>query len=899
MSGLGSQDRREVRAFVRRLVDLERKVAAASMAPRLVHSSIEDGAIHEYDRDGNLVGRIGKQPDGTHGAVRLYGPTPPVPAGLVAEGGPVSITAIWDGTYVNDIGRLDFHLVEIYASPEPFEFVEEATLVGAIPDPDGGRVTFARPVGTWYVGAVALSAAGRRSAVSELAVAEAASVLDEGVLQELHDNLDALADDLENLDETVLPDLRGRLQDAFGQIEDATGQITDAFDQIGAVDSKADQAAADASAAQTAAQTAQSAAEDAEQAALDAAGVAEGKGQVITQTGAPTGSQARAENLWIRLPDHKVHIYDGSEWVAATDPDLIAAASEAATARQEAQAAQDAADAAQQRADDAHDAAGTAQDTADAAMTAAGTKTTVTYSTSAPAGVGQTEGDTHRQRDSSGNIIAEWSWDGDAWVPQQITSEQISNLDVGKLTAGTAEIAEVVAQRIGAASGEFIELDAGRITTGEIGAARIAVAELFADMFAAHKITAEEADLGSLAADEGFIADLEAAIVRADTFEGRRFVGGTFEGARFEGTDFVGGTLNIHGVLEAAPNEGVAIGGVVSTYQDLAPTQHPTTNDFRIPLTPWISTPGAGAGQAVRLRLERSSNYRYSEGYLYLELREAGQWWGALMLGSFGELPLVGDGQVRSYQADVPANIDEIQVTYEHWDPDYGPAGYIQVSDLEVLQPASGSVDINGEVSAGAASFARANIDRLSVNHLDASGVTLLDRVNLRGDSSATAPVEHWLIIPLELRGRFRKYVIDLRASTESPPSSGVRPVVVRMNGDSNANYRSSANVIAPDGTNVAHYNTSGTAFPRTAYVGTYESIAQITLEPIGLGDVSYMSWYATGWTNHGSSGGSFFQTGGRWNVSSTEPLQFFSLGTNQWSDFWRAGSRAELWGYR
>src|SRR5690606_6876427 len=128
--------------------------------------------VPEYDADGNLVSQWGKQPDGTHGVVVWDGPTPPVPSAPEVTGEFLTLTAIWGGTYADGVGKLDFRAIEVYASPDPFEHIEQATLIGALANPDGGRVTVARPVGTWYVGLVALSQAGKRSAVSALATAE-------------------------------------------------------------------------------------------------------------------------------------------------------------------------------------------------------------------------------------------------------------------------------------------------------------------------------------------------------------------------------------------------------------------------------------------------------------------------------------------------------------------------------------------------------------------------------------------------------------------------------------------------------------------------------------------------------------------------------------------------------
>lgn len=357
-----------LRELAGRLAGLSGEVASIRRAlatPQLPYSSLDDASVPEKDAEGNVVSRWGKQPDGTHGVVVYDGPTPPTPTAPLAEGGAASVTATWDGTYDGDVGRLDFHLIEVYAAPEPFEYIEDATLVGAIPDPDGGAVTFARPVGTWHVGLVALSQAGKRSAVSLLAQAEATSVVDQAIVDELNDRLDGLGDDLRTLYDETLPDLHSRLDTLSDEtLPGLADRLADAEEVLGPLPGRLEEAEAAAAAAQGAADdaagaaaAAQSEAEAAAQAALDAAGIAEGKGEVIVQISAPTGSRAKAENLWVRLPDHKVHIYDTEQgkWVAATDPDLIAAAGEAAQAKQDAadaaQAAQNAAD----RAEAAHD----------------------------------------------------------------------------------------------------------------------------------------------------------------------------------------------------------------------------------------------------------------------------------------------------------------------------------------------------------------------------------------------------------------------------------------------------------------------------------------------------------------------------------------------------------------
>lgn len=76
-----------------------------------------------------------------------------------------------------------------------------------------------------------------------------------------------------------------------------------------------------------------------------------------------------------------------------------------------------------------------------------------------PVGTG-TVGQTWMQRNASGTIVAQWESDGSTWHPRTVGSEVIANLDVGKLTASAAAISTLVAQRLAAATGEFIDLRA-------------------------------------------------------------------------------------------------------------------------------------------------------------------------------------------------------------------------------------------------------------------------------------------------------------------------------------------------------------------------------------------------------------------------------------------------------
>lgn len=162
----------------------------------------------------------------------------------------------------------------------------------------------------------------------------------------------------------------------------------------------------------------------------------------------------------------------------------------------EAHAASQAADAAQTAALAAHAAAGEAGAAAQAALTMAGTKSRVYYADTAASGTATAEGDLWRQRDAQEDIVAEWRWNGvppaGAWVKTMISSSAISNLDVGKLTAGSAAINTLVSQKIAAAAGQFLELDVGQLrVTGTASIDQAVVDQLWTDVVRSRLITAQ------------------------------------------------------------------------------------------------------------------------------------------------------------------------------------------------------------------------------------------------------------------------------------------------------------------------------------------------------------------------------------------------------------------------
>lgn len=192
---------------------------------------------------------------------------------------------------------------------------------------------------------------------------------------------------------------------------------------------------------------------------------------------------------------------------------------------------------------------------------------------------GYNPGDTARGREkTTGSILVEYKWNGLEWIQQRLTDGMISTLDVGKLTAGTANIQKVVADAIWAGiiqaksivankiTGELIEantirgdhiaansisteklqtgsitaesgiiksLDAGKITTGFINGQRIAARSITAAQLAAGSITADSAVIDSISASKITTGTLRASLFDADTLRGQTFIGGRFIGGDF------------------------------------------------------------------------------------------------------------------------------------------------------------------------------------------------------------------------------------------------------------------------------------------------------------------------------------------------------------------------------
>lgn len=200
----------------------------------------------------------------------------------------------------------------------------------------------------------------------------------------------------------------------------------------------------------------------------------------------------------------------------------------------------------------------------------------VLHGTGAPSGTAPDESIWFQHEDDlSGAVIGQWSMVDGSWKSTPVGSEAIANLDVGKLTAGSAVIAEAVLSKIWAELGVFDRLEANKADLIEIVAEdliaenatlintvmqnlsvaeRADFAEAFADEFWAKlgvfdKLQSEEAWISSAMLENveaekvtvtqelvGRIAqflEIEAGMIKSNAFEGETFTGGTFEGTKF------------------------------------------------------------------------------------------------------------------------------------------------------------------------------------------------------------------------------------------------------------------------------------------------------------------------------------------------------------------------------
>ena len=142
---------------------------------------------------------------------------------------------------------------------------------------------------------------------------------------------------------------------------------------------------------------------------------------------------------------------------------------------------------------------------------------------------GQSVGDTCRVQDAQTlDIVAEWRWGGARWERMKVTSEQISNLDVGKLTAGSASIAEVTARKIASDVGRFLEITTDQLTvTGNASFVNATAHHVWTEIVTAGAGEFEQIKAGMLAANS-----VNASNIQGGAIDGQVITGATIQTER-------------------------------------------------------------------------------------------------------------------------------------------------------------------------------------------------------------------------------------------------------------------------------------------------------------------------------------------------------------------------------
>lgn len=135
-------------------------------------------------------------------------------------------------------------------------------------------------------------------------------------------------------------------------------------------------------------------------------------------------------------------------------------------------------------------------------------------------------GDTCRIQDAQTlNIVAEWRWNGNSWERMRVTSEQISNLDVGKLTAGAANIAEITARKIASDVGRFLEITTDQLTvTGNASFVNATAHHVWSAIVTAQQGEFEQIKAGMLAANA-----VTADNIQVGAIDGQVITGATIQ----------------------------------------------------------------------------------------------------------------------------------------------------------------------------------------------------------------------------------------------------------------------------------------------------------------------------------------------------------------------------------
>ncbi|QPZ39693.1 hypothetical protein [Paramicrobacterium chengjingii] len=166
--------------------------------------------------------------------------------------------------------------------------------------------------------------------------------------------------------------------------------------------------------------------------------------------------------------------------------------------------------------------------TADAALVSANGKQNIYYDSGDPSGTAP-DGSVWYKVDTSGTVIQQWQYVDGAWVERPVSSEAIANLDVGKLTAGGAVIAELVAQAIASATASFQRADIKNLfVTAGATINEAVIDKLWADVVVARMLVADK-----IISSEAIVDELVGKVITAVTINGGTINGVTMVAGEF------------------------------------------------------------------------------------------------------------------------------------------------------------------------------------------------------------------------------------------------------------------------------------------------------------------------------------------------------------------------------
>ena len=226
-----------------RLASVESRLSSLSSGNRLDHASLDGTTLYLRDADGNLSGRLGRQPDGSNGVhvVRVQ-PPPQLTAAILTVGEQAGTCLVeWDGnTFDGRRMPLIHGHTEVWAElvGEDWDPTvapgDNGKRVGTIRDRTGGEVTVALPqAGTWAVWLRAMGAdretAGPWSPVSQVEIKPLVDT--EAIEAELEDARDRIteADERLTAGQGELDGKLGELDERVGPGVDGTSSLTQAL----------------------------------------------------------------------------------------------------------------------------------------------------------------------------------------------------------------------------------------------------------------------------------------------------------------------------------------------------------------------------------------------------------------------------------------------------------------------------------------------------------------------------------------------------------------------------------------------------------------------------------------------------------------------------------------------